>query len=255
MHPTFEPELMDFDFARLRAGGIRAMTGARPPFCGPTPRSSQSGRFAWSCSSSSCRRQEVLTPESPRYDQLDPPLVSVILPAKDEETNVSDCLLSLCGQSYPNLEILVVDDRSSDRTGDIARELAAGDPRIRVLTIDHLPPDWTGKTHALDQAVPLVGGEWLLFVDADTLHAPDSLAVLMEHARAQGAALVSLLPELRCETFWEDVVQPMGGITLLQSFPPQAIHNVRSRIAFANGQYILIKRSAYESAAATASRS
>jgi glycosyltransferase involved in cell wall biosynthesis len=194
------------------------------------------------------RRREALTPESPRYDEAGPPLVSAILPAKDEEANLPDCLRSVCRLEYPNLEIFVVDDRSTDRTGEIARQIAAADPRIRVLTIHDLPPNWTGKTHALDQAVKLARGAWLLFLDADTLHAPESLSVMMEYARAEGAALVSLLPELRCETFWEDVVQPMGGITLMQSFPPPAIHSQQSRIAFANGQYILIERSAYDAA-------
>ena len=75
-------------------------------------------------------------------------------PAKDEELNLADCLDSVCRQTYPNLEILVVDDRSTDRTGEIARGFAVRDPRVRVLSIEHLPPGWTGKTHALDQALP-----------------------------------------------------------------------------------------------------
>ncbi len=194
------------------------------------------------------RRQVFLTPRSPRYDQADPPLISAILPAKDEEANLGDCLASVCRQSYPNLEIIVVDDRSIDRTGEIARRFAAEDPRIRVLTVDHLPAGWTGKTHALDRAADLARGEWLWFLDADTLHAPESLAILLEHARQHDASLVSLLPELRCETFWEQVVQPLGGIVLMQSFPLHRVHDERSSLAFANGQYILIRRTAYDAA-------
>jgi glycosyltransferase involved in cell wall biosynthesis len=194
------------------------------------------------------RRQEFLTRQSPPYDLPDPPLVSAILPARDEEANLGDCLASVCRQMYPNLEILVADDRSRDGTGEIARRFAAEDPRIRVLTIDHLPPGWTGKTHALDRAAKLARGEWLWFLDADTLHAPESLSILMEYARRQDASLVSLLPELRCETFWEHVVQPLGGIVLMQSFPLQRVHSQRSPLAFANGQYILIRRTAYDAA-------
>jgi len=194
------------------------------------------------------RRQRTLTPRSPRYEQSEPPLVSAILPAKDEEANLADCLRSVSRQTYPNLEILVVDDRSTDRTGEIAREMAQVDARIQVLTIDHLPTGWTGKTHALDCAVRLARGTWLLFLDADTFHEPESLAVMMEFARIEQAALVSLLPELRCETFWESVVQPMGAITLMQSFPLDAVHSRRSPLAFANGQYILIERAAYDAA-------
>jgi len=194
------------------------------------------------------RRQEVLSTESPPYDHPHPPLVSAILPAKDEEANLAECLLSVCRQTYPNLEILVVDDRSTDRTGEIARGIAATDPRIRVFTIDRLPPGWTGKTHALHHAIPFARGHWLLFLDADTLHAPASLSIMMEFARSHGARLVSLLPELRCETFWEQVVQPLGAITLMQSFPLHAVHSLRSPLAFANGQYILTERAAYDAA-------
>ena len=151
-------------------------------------------------------------------------------------------------QTYPNLEIIVVDDRSTDRTGEIAGQFATKDRRIRVLTIDDLPPGWTGKTHALHRAAALATGEWLWFLDADTLHSPESLSILMEYGRRQGAAMVSLLPELRCETFWERVVQPLGGIVLMQSFPLHVVHRDDSPLAFANGQYILITRAAYDAA-------
>ena len=194
------------------------------------------------------RQQEFLTPRSPRYDQSEPPLISAILPAKDEEANLGDCLASVCRQTYPTLEIIVVDDRSIDGTGEIARRFASEDPRIRMLTIDHLPAGWTGKTHALDRAAALARGEWLWFLDADTFHAPEGLAILMEYARRHDASMVSLLPELRCETFWEQVVQPLGGIVLMQSFPLQRVHSEQDSLAFANGQYILVRRTAYDAA-------
>ena len=152
---------------------------------------------------------------------------------------------SICRQTYPNLEILVVDDRSTDRTPEIAREFAERDRRVSVLSIEQLPPGWTGKTHALDRAVGHTRGQWLFFLDADTVHAPESLSVLMEFGRSEGASLVSLLPELNCQTFWERVVQPLAAITLMQSFPLHVVNDDRSRLAFANGQYILIERSAY----------
>jgi chlorobactene glucosyltransferase len=194
------------------------------------------------------RRERFLDERSPRFQQADPPLVSAILPAKDEEHHIAECLAAVRGQTYPNLEILVVDDRSQDRTGEIAREHAAVDRRIRLLTIENLPAGWTGKTHALHRAVAEASGEWLWFLDADTLHAPDSLSIIMEYARSERAALASLLPELRCETFWERVVQPLGGIVLMQSFPLNVVHRDDSPLAFANGQYILIQRTAYDDA-------
>jgi len=194
------------------------------------------------------RTVDLLTPRSPRYLQADPPLVSAVVPAKDEEGSLPDCLASVCAQTYPNLEILVVDDRSTDGTAAVARRFAAADPRVRVVTVEDLPPGWTGKTHALHVAASQARGPWLWFLDADTRHEPENLSIVMEYARARGAALASLIPEMRCETFWEDVVQPLAGVVLMQSFPLFRVNNDRSRVAFANGQYILIRRDAYDAA-------
>jgi glycosyltransferase involved in cell wall biosynthesis len=189
-----------------------------------------------------------LTAASPAGAWDDPPLVSAIIPAKDEEAMIADCLTSVCAQNYPRLEILVIDDRSSDRTNEIAQSFAERDARVRVMTNDHLPPGWTGKTYVLHRAALQARGQWLWFLDADTVHAPQFLGVMMEYARTQRAALVSLLPELRCETFWEQVVQPLGGIVLMQSFALHKVNDDRSKLAFANGQSILVERSAYQAA-------
>lgn len=191
---------------------------------------------------------DYLGPGSPRFDSPEPPLVSAIIPAKDEEATLADCLASVRSQAYPNLEILVVDDRSTDRTPEIAREAAAADPRVRPIAIEDLPPGWTGKTHALHVAARQARGEWLWFLDADTRHEPDSLAIVLEYARSHDAALASLLPEMRCESFWESVVQPLAGVVLIQSFPLFWANDPRRKLAFANGQYILIRRDAYAAA-------
>jgi glycosyltransferase involved in cell wall biosynthesis len=196
------------------------------------------------------RRLDFLTPGSPRYptSEVDPPLVTAIIPAKDEEETLTDCLASVCTQSYPNLEILVVDDRSSDGTAAIADDFARADPRVRVLTIAELPPGWTGKTHALQRAAREARGDWFWFLDADTRHGPDNLSIVMEYARSHGAVMASLLPEMRCETFWEGVVQPLASIVLMQNYPLLLVNSERSSLAFANGQYILMTRAAYEAA-------
>jgi chlorobactene glucosyltransferase len=192
------------------------------------------------------RRVPWLTLRSAKLDVKDAPLVTAIIPAKDEEATIAACLSSVLSQRYPDLEVLVVDDRSTDATASIAREFAARDPRVRLISISELPAGWTGKTHALHVAAKDARGEWLWFIDSDTRHAPDSLSIMMEYARAERADLASLLPELRCETFWERVVQPLGAVTLIQSFPLFLVNNDRSRLAFANGQYILIRRAAYD---------
>jgi glycosyltransferase involved in cell wall biosynthesis len=193
-------------------------------------------------------RAPCLSPGSPSLDLPARPLVSAIIPAKDEEATLADCLNSVCGQAYSKLEVIVIDDRSADRTGAIAREFAAKDRRVQLLVNDRLPPGWTGKTYVLDQAVGKAQGQWLWFLDADTIHAPEFLGVMLEYARVHRAALVSLLPELRCETFWEQIVQPLGGIVLMQSFPLHRVNDDRSKLAFANGQSILVERTAYDAA-------
>jgi chlorobactene glucosyltransferase len=188
---------------------------------------------------------DYLTPKSPRF-AADPPLVSAIIPAKDEEGTLADCLRTVCAQSYPRLEILVVDDRSTDATPEIARRFAEADPRVRVITIKELPGGWTGKTHGLQAAATQARGQWFWFIDSDTRHEPYSLSIVMEYARTEGASMASVLPEMRCETFWERVVQPLAGVVLMQSFPLPFVNNDRMKLAFANGQYILITREAYE---------
>lgn len=194
------------------------------------------------------RQIDILTPSSPRLSTLDSPLVTAVIPAKDEEKTLPGCLDDVRRQDYPRLEIIVVDDRSTDGTGAIAQSAAANDPRVKVLTITDLPEGWTGKTHALQVAADQAAGDWLWFIDADTRHAPENLAIVMEYARSQGAEMASLLPEMRCESFWESVVQPLAGIVLMQSYPLFRVNNDRSPLAFANGQYILIHRSAYVAA-------
>src|SRR3954469_15619768 len=108
-------------------------------------------------------RFDVLRRSSPQYPVAGAPFVSAIIPAKDEQGTLGECLDSVRAQGYPNLEILVVDDRSTDQTAAIARQIAASDPRVRILSIDDLPPGWTGKTHALQCAAAEARGDWLWF--------------------------------------------------------------------------------------------
>lgn len=193
------------------------------------------------------RRMDILTVRSPRpAPDDDLPWITALVPAKDEESTLADCLASVCSQTYPRLEILVIDDRSTDRTAEIARKFALRDDRVRLISVNHLPPGWTGKNHALHEAAFEARGEWLWLIDSDTRHHPDSLAIVYAYARRHSAALASLVPEMRCETFWEKLLQPLEGIVLMRSFPLFHVNNDNHPLAFANGQYILISRSAYD---------
>lgn len=196
-------------------------------------------------------RTPRLTLGSPRYDvsgHENPPKVTILLPCKDEQENVAKCAADLLAQNYPNLEVVIIDDRSTDGTAEVARGIAASDSRVKLLHLSDRPAGWTGKTYALTRGMELASGEWLLFVDADTRHHPDCLSICMEWAARRQAAMISLLPKMRCETFWERVNQPLCGIVLMRSFPPELVNSDWSGMAFANGQFILVERSVYEAA-------
>ncbi|MFO0959772.1 MAG: glycosyltransferase [Isosphaeraceae bacterium] len=193
------------------------------------------------------RRLDILSLGSPRYRADDPPPVTALIPARDEQDSLPACLATVRTQTYPNLEIVVVDDRSVDGTAAIVERAAREDPRVRLVTIDDLPGGWTGKAHALHVAARGARGRWLWFLDADTQHHPDSLSIMMEYARAHDAGMVSLLPQSRCESFWEKVLQPLEGIVLMRSYPLHEVNRDDAPMAFANGQYILIEKGAYDS--------
>ena len=186
-------------------------------------------------------------PDRKAVDGRDCPLVSVMVPAKDEEDSITECLESLAAQDYPNLEILVVDDRSEDRTAEIVEEFAKRDPRFRLHQIKELPDGWTGKTHALHHCQREAKGEFLLFVDADTRLDPSCVRVTVTDALEHDAAMVSMMPSLDCRSFWERVVQPVAGSCLMLFFPlPRVNDPEASDSGFANGQYILVRRGAYD---------
>ena len=133
------------------------------------------------------------------------PLVSIVLPARDEARNIRACVESLLAQDYPAFELIVVDDASSDATPRVLEEIArthARAGRMRVVRLDSLPPGWAGKPHALDAGATRARGEWLLFTDADTRHEPAALRTAVSQASAGGADLFSLLTAQELPDFW-----------------------------------------------------
>jgi glycosyltransferase involved in cell wall biosynthesis len=168
--------------------------------------------------------------------------VSVIVPARNEEQCLGACLLSLEGQGDVGFEIIVVDDESTDRTREIAESFAG----VRVVDAGPLPAGWSGKNNALTTGVQQAKGEWLLFTDADTVHRPGSLARALAEARAEGAALLSYSPEQEVQGFWERAVMPVVFAELAGRYRPAEVSDPGSQVAAANGQYILVLRSAYD---------
>jgi len=190
-------------------------------------------------------RGPVLSRES-HFGAADQGLVSVIVPAKDEEANIGAALETLLAQDYPNIEIIVVDDRSTDGTAEVVREVAARDGRVRLVQVKELAAGWFGKPHAMHAGAREARGEWLLFVDADCRQAPHSVRAGVGFCAAEGGEMLSLWPVLEMHGFWENAVQPVAGSVLVAWFRPGWVNDPRRRTAFANGQYILIRRSAYE---------
>ena len=174
-------------------------------------------------------------------------IVSVIIPARNEEANIARSVRSVSRQRGI-YEILVVDDQSQDRTAEILAGLSLEIPLLRTLRIDSLPEGWTGKAYAVATAAAEAQGEWLLFTDADTEHMPGSLEQLLERAEAGHADLLSISPGQRTPTWWEKAVLPRAFVELAKLYRFEDVSNPQSPQAAANGQYILIRRSAYKKA-------
>jgi glycosyltransferase involved in cell wall biosynthesis len=175
------------------------------------------------------------------------PEVSIIVPARNEEASIGDCLRSLVAQTGVDFQIIVVDDGSTDRTREIAETIAANSGNVRLISAQPLPPGWTGKNNAVVSGVSAARGRWLLFTDADTMHLPGSLARALTEAKENDVAMLSYSPEQVAVTFWEIAVLPVAFAELAYAYPPKLVSDPLSPIAAANGQYILIRRSAYES--------
>ncbi len=185
-------------------------------------------------------------PAAPPPSPGEAPWISVIVPARNEARNIRRCVLALAAQTYPNLEILVVDDRSTDATPQILAQLQRELPgRLRVLRGKPLPRGWAGKPHALAQGAAVARGEWLCFVDADTFAEPHLLASAYAAAVTHGADLLSLLTAQEMGSFWEKVVLPVVFTGLHFGFPAERVNDPRAPDAIANGQFILIRRAVY----------
>jgi glycosyltransferase involved in cell wall biosynthesis len=170
--------------------------------------------------------------------------VSVIIPARNEELSLGNCLESLVAQVGATFEIIVVDDHSTDRTRDIASSFSS--EKVRVIEAGPLPAGCTGKNNAVTAGAKVARGDWLLFTDADTVHLPGSLARSLEEANRHHAAMLSYSPEQIVDSFWEKSAMPVIFAELASSFRPSEVSDPKSPAAAANGQYILITREAYD---------
>jgi len=176
-----------------------------------------------------------------------PPLVSVIVPARNEAHNIGRCVTSILSTSYPELELLVVDDSSTDDTAGAARRAAANDPRVRIVNNDPLPDGWFGKQWACATGASFARGEILLFTDADTLHAPDLVTRSINAMRRTSADLFSVAGRQELGGFWEKVVQPQMFTVLSMRYGGTESVNQSPRVSnkIANGQCIFVRKASY----------
>ncbi len=171
--------------------------------------------------------------------------VSAIIPARNEEVNIARVVRSLAHQ--PGIwEILVVNDQSVDRTGEILAALEVEIPLLRTLRVESLPEGWLGKTHAVAKGARAASGEWLLFTDADTDHLAGSLAELVQRAEDEHADLLSISPGQVTLTWWEKAVIPFVYVKLASLFRFEEVSDPHSPAAAANGQYLLVRKDIYE---------
>ncbi len=175
------------------------------------------------------------------------PSLTILVAGKDEEPNIARCLAGLLAQEYPKLQVIAVNDRSSDRTGHIMDELAARDSRLHVEHIRTLPDGWFGKNNALRVGLQHAQGELLAFTDADcTYDSTKLLQAAVAFARANDVEFLSVLPQLEASTLWERIIQPVAGAIMVFWFPPERVNNPRRATAYANGAFMLMTRRAYE---------
>ncbi len=176
------------------------------------------------------------------------PHVSVVIPARNEAHNIDRCLRSVLTNDYPRYDVIVVDDQSTDGTGDIARSAAAGNSRARVIETGAPPEGWFGKQWACETGARATESEIILFADADTVHSRDLITRSVNSMIRHNAHLFSIVGAQELGTFWEKLIQPLVfGMMSVRFGGTESITNSRfvtSKIA--NGQCLFVRRDTYE---------
>lgn len=174
------------------------------------------------------------------------PKVSVISAARNEAADIGRSLASRLADGYPDLEVVIVDDRSDDGTPQIIADFARRDPRVRAVRVDELPDGWLGKVHALAAGVEASTGEWLLFSDADVTVEPGMVARSVAYCEAEHLDLLALVPEFRSKSLVVNALWAifMRVISLVVS--PAAVRDPGSKTAMGSGGYTLVRRSSYD---------
>jgi cellulose synthase/poly-beta-1,6-N-acetylglucosamine synthase-like glycosyltransferase len=189
-------------------------------------------------------KREPTIPITLPSDRL--PLLSVIIPAKDEEHGIEYTVESLLSSEGVPLELILVNDRSSDKTGEIMESLAKKDSRISIITVKELPPGWTGKTHAMSMGVQKAKGDVLLFTDADAVAPRDTLRRALDYLLRNKLDMLSLLPGFTARGFSENVVHLHLALGFSYFNPILDVNDKSKSAAMASGCFIMMTRTAYD---------
>jgi len=176
------------------------------------------------------------------------PSLAIVATAKDEAERVEGAARSLLAQDYPHLSLVIVDDRSMDRTGAILNQLAVEDPRLHVVHIDALPYGWIGKCHALARGAEATDSEWILFVDADVTLAPEAARRAVSLAVRSGWDHVAVGPDMRLESLGEEIFVAAFMVVFNTSQRPWRASNPRAKSSIGIGAFNLVRREIYRKA-------
>jgi chlorobactene glucosyltransferase len=175
------------------------------------------------------------------------PLISILVPARNEASHIGDTVRSLLAQTYRSLQVIVLDDQSDDGTAQVALSAAQGDPRLQVMSGQQLPPGWLGKNWACHQLSQKAHGTKLIFTDADVRWEPTALEALVGEMTATKAGLLTVWPTQHTVTWAERLVVPLMAFTVMGYLPVWLVHHTPWPVfAAANGQCLAFQRAAYE---------
>jgi chlorobactene glucosyltransferase len=179
-------------------------------------------------------------------EKADTPLVSVLIPARNEEATIERCVTSLLHSDYPKLEIIVLDDDSRDRTYDLVHHISQKHHNLRIIQGEKLPPDWNGKNWACHQLAHAAKGEWFLFTDADTHHSPGSVSTALEAAGKSQSVFVTAIPGLTLRTWSEKLILPIIHFAFFALLPYNIMNfGSHCRLAIGIGPFLFMRRDCY----------
>ena len=186
-------------------------------------------------------------PDLGKYELHDDPLISVLIPARNEENNMGVILKDLIRQSYSNIEIIVFDDQSTDQTPLIVEQIGESDPRIRLISSDKLPEGWLGKNFGCHSLSHQAKGDYLLFLDADVRIGNDIIQLAAAYSQKFNIGLLSIFPDQLMITRGEKMTVPIMNYILLSLLPlPLVLGSGFPSLAAANGQFMLFKNQVYK---------